>query len=123
MNLEAMFLFFIVLIVLLLLIFNFLKGDDKQKNPIDQDELADFVLRQTKTRKYYYTNIYLKSQAWQRKRYVVLRRDQWRCVYCENTATQVHHKKYAKNIGKEPIAWLESVCKTCHEGLHGKFLN
>ena len=67
----------------------------------------------------YYRNVYLKSDAWQRKRYVVFKRDNWRCVYCGSKATQVHHKKYAKrNIGREPIDWLVSVCNACHNGLH-----
>jgi 5-methylcytosine-specific restriction endonuclease McrA len=70
-------------------------------------------------RRNYYLNEYLKSDEWKRKRYVVLKRDNWRCVYCGAPATQVHHKKYArKNIGKEPIEWLESVCKSCHESRH-----
>ena len=70
-------------------------------------------------RRDYYRNDYLKSEAWKRKRYVVLKRDNWRCVYCGSRATQVHHKKYAKyNIGKEPIDWLVSVCKICHDRLH-----
>jgi len=72
-----------------------------------------------KKRRDYYVNVYLKSEAWQRKRYVVLKRDNWKCVKCGAPATQVHHKKYAKrSIGKEPIHWLESVCKNCHESLH-----
>jgi 5-methylcytosine-specific restriction endonuclease McrA len=72
-----------------------------------------------KRRRDYYRNEYLKSDAWQRKRYVVLKRDNWRCVYCGARATQVHHKKYArKNIGKEPIKWLVSVCKACHDSIH-----
>lgn len=72
-----------------------------------------------KARRDYYRDVYLKSDAWQRKRYVVLRRDNWRCVYCGQTATQVHHKRYAKyNIGKEPIDWLVSVCKSCHDKKH-----
>lgn len=70
-------------------------------------------------RRNYYRNVYLKSDAWRGKRYVVLKRDNWRCVYCGARATQVHHKRYAKkNIGKEPIKWLVSVCKSCHESLH-----
>lgn len=69
----------------------------------------------------YYRNVYLKSAEWQRKRYVVLRRDNWRCVYCGAKATQVHHKRYAKNnIGKEPIQWLVSVCNSCHAAKHSK---
>jgi 5-methylcytosine-specific restriction endonuclease McrA len=68
----------------------------------------------------YYRNVYLKSDDWKRKRYVVLKRDNWRCVYCGAPATQVHHMRYAKkNIGKEPIKWLVSVCHTCHETQHG----
>jgi 5-methylcytosine-specific restriction endonuclease McrA len=74
-----------------------------------------------KGRRDYYRNQYLKSEEWQRKRYVVLKRDNWRCVYCGAKATQVHHKKYAKkNIGKEPIKWLVSVCNTCHASKHSK---
>lgn len=72
-----------------------------------------------KRRQDYYRNVYLKSDAWKRKRYVVLKRDNWQCVYCGARATQVHHKKYAKrNIGKEPIKWLISVCKSCHDSRH-----
>ena len=72
-----------------------------------------------KQRRDYYRNDYLKSDAWKRKRYVVLKRDNWRCVFCGSRATQVHHKRYAKYIiGKEPIEWLVSVCKSCHDKEH-----
>lgn len=71
-------------------------------------------------RRDYYRNVYLKSDDWKRKRYVVLRRDEWKCVYCGEYATQVHHKRYAKkNIGREPIEWLVSICKPCHDAKHG----
>jgi 5-methylcytosine-specific restriction endonuclease McrA len=70
-------------------------------------------------RRTYYRDVYLKSDEWQRKRYVVLRRDNWCCVYCGERATQVHHKRYAKySIGREPIKWLVSVCKNCHDSIH-----
>ena len=72
-----------------------------------------------KLRRNYYRNVYLKSDEWKRKRYVVLKRDSWKCVYCGKPATQVHHKLYAKrNIGKEPIKWLVSVCDDCHKSRH-----
>lgn len=71
-----------------------------------------------KQRRDYYRNVYLQSDEWQRKRFVVLRRDNWRCVYCGARATQVHHKRYARNIGKEPIEWLVSVCNNCHDSMH-----
>jgi 5-methylcytosine-specific restriction endonuclease McrA len=72
-----------------------------------------------KSRRDYYRDEYLKSDVWSRKRYVVLKRDNWRCVYCGGPASQVHHKRYArKNIGREPIDWLVSVCKNCHDTIH-----
>ena len=71
-----------------------------------------------KMRRDHYRNDYLQSEAWQRKRYLVLKRDHWRCVYCGRRATQVHHLKYAKNIGREPIDWLVSICDECHQDIH-----
>ena len=66
-----------------------------------------------------YYREYLKSDAWKRKRYVVLKRDKWICQKCGAKATQVHHLKYAKyQIGKEPIKWLVSLCKPCHQRQH-----
>ena len=77
-----------------------------------------FNIKRKKRRKYY-NEVYLKSDAWRRKRYVVLKRDNWLCLYCGEKATQVHHKRYAKkNIGREPIKWLQSVCKKYHNRLH-----
>ena len=74
--------------------------------------------KRIKRRNYY--RKYLKSDAWKRKRYVVLKRDNWTCKRCGAKAEQVHHKKYARNIGTEPIKWLESICKDCHYKIHNK---
>lgn len=77
-----------------------------------------FKIKRERRRKYYH-EVYLMSDEWKRKRYLVLKRDNWQCVYCGAPATQVHHKRYArKNIGKEPIEWLVSVCDACHESRH-----
>ena len=44
-------------------------------------------------------------------------------VFAFAPAAQVHYKKYARwNIGKEPIEWLVSVCKSCLESMHSKAL-
>lgn len=76
-----------------------------------------FKIERKRRRDYYRS--YLQSDDWKRKRYIVLKRDNWRCVYCGAPATQVHHKQYAKiNIGREPIEWLVSVCEDCHNALH-----
>jgi 5-methylcytosine-specific restriction endonuclease McrA len=76
-------------------------------------------LKRKQRREYY--GQYLKSDEWERKRYLVLKRDNYECVFCGARATQVHHKHYAKkNIGKEPIKWLVSVCEECHKKRHNK---
>lgn len=85
----------------------------------DENFMSDYFARMVLSRQDYYRNVYLKSEAWKRKRYVVLKRDNWRCVYCGAEATEVHHTRYAKkNIGNEPIEWLVSICRSCHESLH-----
>ena len=80
-------------------------------------ELSSFELKRNRRRHFY--RQYLKSDAWKRKRYVVLKRDNWTCQYCGDKATEVHHKKYARvNIGREPIEWLVSICRGCHQEIH-----
>lgn len=65
---------------------------------------------------------YRKSDDWQRKRALVLKRDKYRCVYCRARANQVHYKHYApRNVGSEPIEWLVSVCERCHRKLDPDF--
>lgn len=44
-----------------------------------------------KRRRNYYTDVFLKSNDWKRKRYVVLKRDNWKCVHYGNRATEVHN--------------------------------
>jgi formate-dependent nitrite reductase cytochrome c552 subunit len=113
----------VILVVVAILVFKSLKSEvNRRRSPdYDRDEsfISDELMRAFKSRRDYYRDVYLKSDAWRRKRYVVFKRDNWRCVHCGAPATQVHHKRYApKNIGKEPIEWLESVCKSCHDSLH-----
>ncbi len=74
--------------------------------------------KKRKARKKYYNEDYLQSDAWKRKRAMVLKRDHWRCAYCDSKATDVHHKRYARQIGKEPIDGLVSFCPRCHEMEH-----
>ena len=77
--------------------------------------------KQRQSRTNYYRDTYLKSDDWKRKRSVVLKRDSYKCASCGARASQVHHKKYARrNIGKEPIEWLVSLCDPCHRKQHGR---
>ena len=86
------------------------------ENEVARDDEYQRVIM---TRKDYYRNVYLKSDAWQRKRALVLKRDNYTCVHCGYPATDVHHTRYARKIGKEPIHWLEAVCRSCHVKIHG----
>ena len=80
---------------------NKLKGDPK----IQQNSSRWLFRSSVESRRDYYRNDYLKSEAWQRKRYVVLRRDNWRCVHCACTGNsgpsqEVCKKKYRKGTNR-----------------------
>lgn len=124
-NLTIIVLLVLILIVTITLVFLLSKRNQNHEpqifdvNSIVDNPILDKFMRSVKSRRSYYRDIYLKSDAWQRKRYVVLRRDNWCCVYCGQRATQVHHTRYAKkNIGREPIEWLVSICQSCHDLKH-----
>jgi 5-methylcytosine-specific restriction endonuclease McrA len=107
---------FLILILILVAFIILIVAIVKISETSTDDEEITSVIH--KTRKEYYQE-YLKSEAWQRKRFVVMRRDNWQCVYCGAKATQVHHRRYLyHNLGKEPIDWLVSVCVPCHERQH-----
>ena len=128
---EAILLFILAAIILVVTLRSFLKkpippGDNRRSEYLQtaEDKLRGnqkpqeynwrwYFQSPYQRRREYYREEYLKSDAWRRERYVVLKRDNWRCVNCGGRATQVHHKKYLReNIGKEPIEWLVSICKT-----------
>ncbi len=58
---------------------------------------------------------YLRTSAWQRKRAERLRIDGYRCTHCGSTSRlEVHHERYPKSWGDEPITWLRTLCAQCH---------
>jgi 5-methylcytosine-specific restriction endonuclease McrA len=61
----------------------------------------------------------LKHPAWQKKRLVILQRDNFTCCVCEsNTKTlHVHHTFYAKGMmpWEYPDKTLLTVCEDCHK--------
>ena len=63
-------------------------------------------------------SLYLKSKEWKEKRKKVLQRDNYRCKKCgSKTNLHIHHISY-KNIGKEPLDDLVTLCDNCHKKLH-----
>jgi 5-methylcytosine-specific restriction endonuclease McrA len=61
----------------------------------------------------------LKDPRWQKKRLVILSRDNFTCLFCGSTdkTLHIHHIEYEK--GKEPWEynndWLKTLCCDCHE--------
>lgn len=69
-------------------------------------------------------NEYLKTYYWRKVRYLVLKRDNFRCTICgEREPLNVHHKTYI-NKGNEikHLDDLITVCDLCHKKIHKNIL-
>lgn len=61
---------------------------------------------------------YLRSEEWQRKRSLVLRRAKGQCEGCmERPAEVIHHLSY-QNRGRELLFELVALCHACHQIAH-----
>ena len=62
----------------------------------------------------------LKHPKWQKKRLEILQRDNFTCVLCGDTETelQVNHLKYTGEPYEAPNEDLETLCKHCHALKH-----
>lgn len=62
----------------------------------------------------------LKHPKWQRKRLEVLSRDNFTCVKCGDSETELHvnHLKYKGEPHDVPLNYLETLCKNCHKIYH-----
>lgn len=76
--------FLILIIATGALVVKYLEYTHETKhNPTYKPNFIEWLLKsRTERRRDYYRNVYLKSDAWKRKRHVVLKRDNWTCVYC-----------------------------------------
>jgi hypothetical protein len=61
----------------------------------------------------------LKSPKWQKRRLLIMERDEFKCCRCNDTENnlQVHHKYYTKNTDpwNYPDEALTTLCEECHE--------
>jgi len=65
---------------------------------------------------------YLKTEKWQKKRKLVMERENNLCQGCrEAPAEHVHHLSYA-HWRDELLFELVALCKSCHERAHGRKL-
>lgn len=61
---------------------------------------------------------YLASDAWRRKRALLLRRAGHRCQVCNARGRlDIHHRTYER-LGREHPADLGVLCRACHERFH-----
>ena len=64
---------------------------------------------------------YLESAAWRIKRQEAIARDGFRCRICNSDkSVVVHHRKYPKILGTEPVEDLTTLCNKCHNLYHEK---
>lgn len=62
---------------------------------------------------------YLASERWQTLRAKALERDGRSCQTCgHKKSLHVHHRRYPKRLGHEPLTYLITLCKDCHEAIH-----
>mgnify|MGYP006277190935 CR=1 FL=1 len=66
---------------------------------------------------------YLTTPAWAMKRRAVVWRAQGMCEACgrrphSGNPGQVHHDRYPRRWGAEPLDWLRYLCRACHRAWH-----
>ena len=59
----------------------------------------------------------LKDPRWQKKRLIILQRDDFKCVLCgdDKTTLHVHHSMYCGSPWRTPNEYLHTLCVHCHE--------
>lgn len=62
----------------------------------------------------------LKDPRWQKKRLEILNRDNFTCLLCSDTETELHinHLQYSGEPWDAPNDCLETLCKDCHKLKH-----
>ena len=93
---------------------------------LTKEFLADsqkyFDEQQSRFNKTYHA--YLKSVDWQKLKFAVYERDNYRCKQCQRSLAKmngnVHHTTYV-NVYDESLDDLELVCKDCHQLIHSYY--
>jgi 5-methylcytosine-specific restriction endonuclease McrA len=62
----------------------------------------------------------LKDPRWQKKRLEIFSRDNWKCIECGSSDSElhIHHKKYSAEPWDIDNEFLETLCHKCHTIKH-----
>lgn len=63
------------------------------------------------------TNTSVNTSAWRRWRKEILKRDNWKCVFCSRPANSVHHLVPRDAGGTHAKANLAAACIICHNAI------
>lgn len=86
-----------------------------------------WLLQQILPRRYWYRNLYLRSNHWRKIRAAKIQQAKRRCLNCghiipHNQLVDVHHKYYYSNrvsiLWHEKLNDLQVLCRACHNKEH-----
>lgn len=64
-------------------------------------------------------HVYLLSTVWRELKNKALQSANHRCQTCNSPLNlNVHHRKYPKTLGTEPVSDLVVLCRACHKTFH-----
>lgn len=93
-------------------------AERKARRESEQKEFKEKFYKRQKFNSY---QEYLLSPAWREKRTMVVQRANGKCEKpgCTSPLEEVHHRRYPKVWGNEPIEWLVGLCAEHHREEHG----
>lgn|GEM_PF-2822244 len=95
--------------------------EDEEREVRRETERAEFKAKFYRRQNFPSYEAYLASSQWALKRAQVAQRASGRCEApgCTCALEEVHHKRYPRVWGNEPIDWLVGLCEKHHREEHG----
>lgn len=80
--------------------------------------MVQSVVRQKPRKTFMTYSEKLRDPRWQKKRLLILQRDDWTCLFCgsKDKNLQVHHTIYQRREPWDyPDQYYQTLCEDCHE--------
>ena len=96
------------------------KLEDADRQAQREEDRAEFKAKFYRRQRFDSYEAYLASPEWKSKRDAVVRRAKGRCEApeCTSGLDEVHHVRYPRVWGNEPIDWLIGLCEFHHRAAH-----